>query len=56
MNNQYFFCYNKYISKQLESLGIHNITVALDLKKRKVFSLYLITPELDAALKSFKNK
>ncbi|MEM5009278.1 hypothetical protein WKH57_01025 [Niallia taxi] len=56
MNEDYFFCYNKKVSEFLQSKGFKYITVSLDLKKRKVFSLYKINLELDMALKEYKNK
>lgn len=51
--SNYFFCYNMKVSQHLKSKGIPVITVAQDLKTKKVFSLYEITPEFQEALNSY---
>lgn len=58
MKNQdgFFFCYSKRVSDFLRSEGVYFITVAKDMKTDKIFSLFTITPELDEALKKYKNR
>lgn len=51
---KYFFCYNKSVSDFLKSKDIQYITVAQDLKTKKVFSLYLINDTLQKALDEYK--
>ncbi|MED3912662.1 DUF5659 domain-containing protein [Peribacillus simplex] len=53
--SKYFFCYNQKVSQFLKSKGVFFITVAQDLSTKKVFSLYEITPNLQAALDEYKN-
>ncbi|MGG4508233.1 hypothetical protein ABEP00_20210 [Heyndrickxia sporothermodurans] len=50
----YFFCYNLKVSQHLKANNIPLITVAQDLKTKKVFSLYEITPQLQSALDEYK--
>lgn len=50
----FFFCYNKKVSDFLKENNIPLITIAQDLKTKKVFSLYLISPELQSALNKYK--
>ena len=51
---KYFFCYNKAVSDFLKSKDIPLITVAQDLKTKKVFSLYPIDEKLQMALDEYK--
>lgn len=51
---KYFFCYNKSVSDFLKSKDIQLITIAQDLKTKKVFSLYQIDETLQAALDEYK--
>ena len=51
---KYFFCYNKSVSDFLQKKGISFITVAQDLKTKKVFSLYPIDETLQKALDEYK--
>jgi hypothetical protein len=51
---QYFFCYNKRVSDYLTSKGIKFITVAIDPKTKKMYSLYKQTDTLDSLLKEYK--
>ncbi|MCC3645830.1 hypothetical protein JGK52_03910 [Cytobacillus oceanisediminis] len=50
----YFFCYTKRVSDFLQERGFSFITVAQDPKSKKLFSLYLITEELQKALAEYK--
>lgn len=50
----FFFVYNKNVSDFLRVKGFEVITIAQDLKTKKVFSLYQITPELQQALEEYK--
>lgn len=54
----YFFCYNLKVSQHLKANNIPLITVAQDLKTKKVFSLYEIDEEgkLQKALDEYKNQ
>lgn len=54
MKPNYFYCYNKRVSDHLKSNNIQYITVALDPKTKKMFSLYLINDELQASLDEYK--
>lgn len=58
MNNDisFFYCYNKNVSDHLRSEGIDFITVAQDLKTKKVFSLYIINDEFQKALDKYTKK
>lgn len=55
---KYFFCYNKSVSDFLKTKNIQYITVAQDLKTKKVFSLYAIDEEgkLQKALDEYKSR
>lgn len=50
----YFFCYNKTVSDFMRTKGIHHITVAMDVKTKKIFSLFEITNEFQQALDEYK--
>ncbi|WP_169823946.1 DUF5659 domain-containing protein [Bacillus marinisedimentorum] len=50
----YFFCYSKRVSDFLASKGIQFITVAIEPKTKKMFSLYEINEELQKALDQYK--
>lgn len=52
--NSHFFCYNKNVSDFLNEEGVKFITVARDLKTKKIFSLYEINSELQAALDKYR--
>lgn len=52
----YFFCYNKHISDYLFTKNVKYITVAMDVKTQRIFSLYQITPEFQKALAEFKSR
>lgn len=52
----YFFCYNKKVSDFLKNKDIHHITVAQDMKTKKIFSLFEITNEFQQALEEYKNQ
>ena len=52
----YFFCYNKKVSDFLNSKEINYITVAQDLKSKKIFSLFEITDDFQVALQEYKNQ
>lgn len=52
--SNFFFCYNKRVSDFMYSKGIHYITVAMDIKSQKVFSLFEITPEFQQAMNEYK--
>lgn len=62
MDNQkdgYFFCYNKFLSdwlSQNSQRDIKYITVAIEPKSGKLFSLYKIDDNLQAALKEYKEQ
>lgn len=49
----FFYCYNKNVSDFLRTKGVRFITVAKDLKTQKVFSLYVINKEFQAALNEY---
>lgn len=51
--HDFFYCYNINVSKYLTSKGINFINVAREPKSNKLYSLYLITPELQQALKEY---
>ncbi|WP_162837351.1 hypothetical protein [Neobacillus vireti] len=55
---KYFFCYNKAVSDFLKSKDIQLITVAQDVKTKKLFSLYHIDEEgkLQKALDEYKTR
>jgi len=50
----YFFCYNKKVSDFLYTKNIRHITVAMDIKTNKIFSLFEITPEFQNAMTEYK--
>lgn len=52
--DQYFFCYNKVVSDYLNTKGQKYITVAIDPKTKKMYSLYKQTETLDKLLKEYK--
>lgn len=52
----FFYCYNKRLSDFLTTEGIKYITVAKDIKKNRMFSLYIINKELQTALDKYKNQ
>ena len=55
MNNRnYFFCYNKKVSDFLKSKGIEYITVAIEPKSKRFFSLYYIDDKLKKSLQEYK--
>lgn len=55
MNNRnYFFCYNKKVSDFLKSKGIEYITVAIEPKSQRFFSLYYIDDKLKKSLQEYK--
>ena len=54
MQEQYFFCYNKKVSDYLTMKGVKYITVAIDPKTRKMYSLYKQNDMLDKVLKEYK--
>lgn len=52
--SKYFFCYSKRVSDHLKEKRISFITVAIDPNTHKMYSLYEITPKLQAALDEYK--
>ncbi|MCM3719172.1 DUF5659 domain-containing protein [Fictibacillus phosphorivorans] len=54
LKKDFFFVYNKKVSDFLKERGHEVITIAQDLKSKKVFSLFQITPELQQALTEYK--
>ncbi|AZV43679.1 hypothetical protein BAOM_3070 [Peribacillus asahii] len=54
MSKNFFFCYSKYVSTYLVNKGFKPITTAREMKENKVFTLYEITPDLQAALTEYK--
>lgn len=54
MLDKYFFCYNRYVSDYLTEKGIKSITIAIDPKRKKMYSLYKQTDELSKALTEYK--
>lgn len=53
--SKYFFCYNKRVSDYLRTKQLNFITVAIDPKSNKMYSMYEITPELQIALDEYKS-
>jgi hypothetical protein len=53
-NEQYFFCYNKRVSDYLIENGLNYITVAIDPRTKKMYSLYRQTDELKKLLTEYK--
>ena len=53
--SKYFFCYNKRVSDYLRTKQLNFITVAIDPKSNKMYSMYEITPELQKALDEYKS-
>lgn len=55
-NKDFFFCYNKNVSRFLKTKGIYHITVAQDPRTKKIFSLFQIDQEgkLQQALDEYK--
>lgn len=53
--SKYFFCYNKRVSDYLRTKQLNFITVAIDPKTNKMYSMYEITPELQIALDEYKS-
>lgn len=51
----YFFCYNKIVSDFLYRKGIKFITIAIDKKTNREFSLFKVTEELQQALEERKS-
>ncbi|MDE3838640.1 hypothetical protein C0966_04455 [Bacillus methanolicus] len=51
--HQFFYCYNKKVSDFLKEQGVECITVAKDIKKDQIFSLYIIDDKLQAALDAY---
>lgn len=54
-NRDYFFCYNKTVADFMYTRGVHYITVAMDVKSQKVFSLFEVTSKFQAALEEYKS-
>lgn len=52
--DQYFFCYNKQVSDFLSEKGMKYITVAIDPKTRKMYSLYKQSDLLNQLLTEYK--
>ncbi|QNG59433.1 hypothetical protein H4O14_16775 [Bacillus sp. PAMC26568] len=52
--SDFFFVYNKKVSDFLKSKGIQYICVAIEPKSGKLFSLYFINDQLQAALAEYK--
>jgi hypothetical protein len=50
----FFYCYNKKLSDFLSTKNIRYITVAIEPKSGKLYSQYLITDELQAGIKEYK--
>lgn len=55
-NSNFFFCYNRTVSDFLVSEGVQFITVAQDMKTKKVFALFQITEEFQVALNKYKSQ
>jgi hypothetical protein len=53
-NSNFFFCYNKTVSDFLKAKGVKHVCVAQDVKTSKIFSLFEITNEFQAALAEYK--
>lgn len=51
--DKYFFCYNKSVSDYLVSHGLKFITVAMDPKTKKLYSLYKQDSHLSELLKNY---
>ncbi|MFV2046877.1 hypothetical protein CJ195_21855 [Bacillus sp. UMB0899] len=57
MNNKnFFFCYNKAVSDFLKDKGVQFITVAIEPKSQKMFSLYQVDDNLQQALNEYKQQ
>lgn len=52
--SNYFFCYNKTVSDFMYSKGVHYITVAMDVRSQKIFSLFEVTPEFQSAMEEYR--
>lgn len=52
-NKNYFFCYSKKLSDFLQSQGNMYITIAIDPKTKKIFSLYYIDDKLQRSLDDY---
>ena len=52
--SEYFFCYNKRVSDYLNKKGVKYITVALDPKTNKMFSLYKADEKFQEAFDEYK--
>jgi hypothetical protein len=52
----FFYCYNINVSNFLTSKGISFIHIAREPKSNKLYSLYLKTNQLQAALKEYNNR
>jgi hypothetical protein len=50
----FFFVYNKNLGSFLKERGHEVITIAQDLKTKKVFSLFQITTSLQTSLEEYK--
>ncbi|WP_335871941.1 DUF5659 domain-containing protein [Bacillus sp. 2205SS5-2] len=50
----FFFCYDKNLSTYLNEQGIKCVTVAKDIKKGRIFSLYIINSNFQSALSQYK--
>lgn len=50
----YFYCYNKKVSDFMRTKNINHITVARDIKTNKIFSMFEINDEFQAAMKEYK--
>lgn len=55
-NKDFFFCYDKKLSRFLYDNGLRYITSAIDPKSRKRFSLYINNEELAGKLKEYKER
>ncbi|MEK4030761.1 hypothetical protein MKZ02_19785 [Pseudobacillus sp. FSL P4-0506] len=52
----FFFCYNYKLSAFLKYKGFHYITKAVNHKTDKMFSLYIKSDELQAALDEYRSQ
>ncbi|RYI25181.1 hypothetical protein EVU96_24765 [Bacillus infantis] len=52
--SDFFYCYKKHVSDWLSSQGINFIHIGQEPKSGKLYSLYYINDELQAALSKYK--
>jgi len=55
-NKDFFFCYNKKLSDFLTENGIKYITIAIEPKSKRQFSLYFINEQLQQLIKEYKQQ